>query len=166
MKTTVTLRAPLLCWDIYGMYLSEQAKTFNKQIEIAFLKDCKERFGWTVNIEALLTENKFEALVLTDANQDIKWVNKGFSKMTGYPAKFAIGKKPSFLQGEKSSTETRKSIKTQLKLGNHFREEIINYKKDGTPYKCEISVYQLKDHSEKTTHFLALENTLAMQKVM
>ena len=162
MKRTTALRAPLLCWDIYGMYLSEQAKNFNKQTEIAFLNDCKEKFGWTLDIEELLIENKFEALILTDANQDIKWVNKGFSVMTGYPAKFAVGKKPNFLQGEKSSPETRKAMRTQIKSGQHFREEIINYKKDGKPYKCEIAIYPLKDESNKTTHLLALENALAL----
>lgn len=162
MKTAVTLRGPLLCWDIYGMYLSEQAKNFNKQTEIAFLKDCKAKFGWTINIEELLTKNKFEALVLTDVNQYIKWVNKGFSKMTGYPAKLAIGKKPNFLQGEKTSAETKKSIRTQLQSGNHFREEVINYKKDGQPYKCEITIYPLKDDSNTTVHLLALENTVAL----
>ncbi len=162
MKTTATLRAPLLCWDIYGMFLSEQAKNFNKQTEIAFLKDCKAQFGWTKDVEELLTKNKFEALVLTDANQDIKWVNKGFSKMTGYPAKYAVGKKPNFLQGEKSSSKTRKSIRTQLQSGIHFTEEIINYKKDGEPYKCEITIYPLKNDSNKITHLLALENALAV----
>lgn len=162
MKRTTTLRGPLLCWDIYGMHLSEQAKNFNKQTEITFLKDCKAKFGWTLNVEELLANNTFEALILTDVNQDIKWVNKGFSKMTGYPAKYAVGKKPSFLQGEKSSPKTRKSIRTQLQSGSQFREEIINYKKGGKPYKCEITIYPLKDESNKTTHLLALENALAL----
>lgn len=160
MNKSKPLRGPLLCWDIYGMHLAEQSINFNKQIEIDFLKAYKNKFGWVLNIEKLITENDFEALVLTDFNQEIKWVSKGFTKMTGYPANFAKGKKPNFLQGKDSSKEAVKSIRVSLKADKPFKEEIINYKKNGDAYKCEIKIYPLKDESNKTTHLLALEKQI------
>ncbi|WP_298553684.1 PAS domain-containing protein [uncultured Algibacter sp.] len=162
MSKSKPLRGPLLCWDIYAMHLAEQAINFNKQIEVEFLKGFKEKFGWTLDIEKLLAENDYEALVLTNFNQEIKWVNKGFTKMTGYPANSTKGKKPNFLQGKDSSENTKKAIRTHLKSGKHFKVQIINYKKNGTPYNCEIKIYQLKDERNKTTHLLALENQITM----
>ena len=161
MKTfKKVLRTPLICWDIYAMHLSSQAKNFNKQTEIEILKEFQQKFNWCLDIETLLESSEFEALVLTDNNQNIKWVNKGFTKMTGYPANYTIGKKPNFLQGEQSSSKTRKNIRTQLQSGHSFKEEIINYRKDGKPYKCEIKIYPLKDESNEIVHHLALENAL------
>ena len=162
MKTKSISRAPLLCWDFYGMHLLDQAKKFNRQTEIAFLRECKEKFGWTLNVEKLIADNEFEALVLTDSDQKIIWVNKGFTKMTGYPVNFAIGKKPNFLQGKESSEEALNAIRSHLKTEKHFKEQIVNYRKNGEPYNCEIEIFPLKDGSNKTTHLLALENSVVM----
>lgn len=162
MKTKERLlRGPLLCWDIYAMHLTEQAVNFNRETELGILKAFKEKFGWALDIEKIFAEKDFEALVLTDNNQNIQWVNKGFTKMTGYPANYAKGKKPNFLQGEGSSEQTKKAIRENLNRGRQFKEQIINYKKDGTPYNCEIEIYPIKDNN-KTTHYLAIEKEIGM----
>lgn len=157
MSKTKRLRGPLLCWDIYSIHLVEQAIHFNKQTEIAILKTYKKKFGWTLNIEKELTEKDFEAIVLTDFNQEIQWVNKGFTKMTGYPANYTKGKTPNFLQGEASSINSKKSFSENLLKGDSFKEEIINYRKNGKPYTCKIELYPLRDTNNAIVHFLALE---------
>ncbi|WP_052143787.1 PAS domain-containing protein [Wocania ichthyoenteri] len=156
------LRGPLLCWDIYAMYLTEQTTNFNRETELDTLKAFKEKFNWSLNIEKLFTDKDFEALILTDNNQHIQWVNKGFTKMTGYPANYAKGKKPNFLQGEGSSEQTKRSIRKNLNNGKQFKEQIINYKKDGTPYNCEIEIFPIKDNNDKTIHHLAIEKEIGM----
>ncbi len=151
------LRPPLKCWDIYSMHLLQQAQHFNKQAEISILEEFKKKYGWSIDVEKTLKDNNFDAIVLTDFNQDIYWVNKGFTKMTGYPANYAKGKKPNFLQGKSSSESKRKSFREHLKKGHRFKEEILNYKKDGKPYNCEIDVYVLHDSNNTISHYLALE---------
>lgn len=161
MKTKKKLQnPPLLCWDIYAMHLSQQAQHFNKQTEISFLKELKEKYGWLIDVEEILNNNDFEALVLTNINQEIFWVNKGFTKMTGYPANYAKGKKPNFLQGKETSITSKKSFRENLIKGDFFKEEIINYKKNGKPYTCKIEVYPLRDINNAIVHFLALEKEI------
>lgn len=157
-----TLRGPLLCWDIYASGLAKNAIEFNRQTELDILKSFKKKFKWQLDIDAVFQEKDFEALVLTDCSQSIKWVNKGFTKMTGYPVNFAIGKKPGFLQGAETSTKTKKNISANLKTGKPFKERIINYKKDGALYYCEIEIFPLKSNSNKTTHFLAFEKEVGV----
>ena len=65
-------QAPLKCWDIYGMFLVNQAKHFNKQQEIEVLNTYKKEFGWVFNIEELITNNDFEAIILTNKQQQIE----------------------------------------------------------------------------------------------
>ena len=163
MKTKEKLlRGPLLCWDIYSMHLTEQAINFNRAAELDILKAFKEKFNWSLDIEKILADKDFEALVITDNKQHIQWVNKGFTKMTGYPANYAKGKKPNFLQGEDSSEQTKKAIRKNLNSGIKFKEQIVNYKKDGTPYNCEIEIYPIKDNNDITIHHLAIEREIGM----
>ncbi len=163
MKTKERLlRGPLLCWDIYAMHLTEQAISFNRETELDVLKHFQKKFKWSLNIEKIFVEKDFEALVLTDNTQHIQWVNKGFTKMTGYPANYAKGKKPNFLQGKGSSEQTKKRIRKKLDSGKQFKAQIVNYRKNGTPYNCEIEIYPLKDNDNNTTHLLAFERAVEM----
>ncbi len=157
-----TLQGPLKCWDIYSMHLAQQAINFDKEKEIEILKTYQAKFDWFFDVEDLLTNNKFEALVLTDLEQEIQWVNKGFTKMTGYSFKYAKGKKPNFLQGENTSPETLNNIRNYLKRGVHFKESIVNYRKNGEMYHCSIEVYPLKNSNDITTHLLALEKEVRL----
>jgi len=75
--------------------------------------------------------------------------------MTGYSKKFALNKTPNFLQGEATETETKKRIRTKLEHLKPFTEIIVNYRKDKTPYKCEVKIIPL--YKDRVTHFLAIE---------
>ncbi|WP_139002781.1 PAS domain-containing protein [Hyunsoonleella aestuarii] len=155
-------QAPLKCWDIYGMFLVNQAKHFNKQQEIEVLNTYKKEFGWVFNIEELITNNDFEAIILTNKQQQIEWVNKGFTKMIGYPANYAEGKHPSFLQGKNTTQASLESIRANLAKGRPFKTSIINYKKNGDAYNCHLDIYPLKDRNNNLLHLLALEKRIKM----
>jgi hypothetical protein len=53
----------------------------------------------------------------------------------------------------------REQLKRGLELNSNFLEPftevITNYRKDKTPYKCEVKIIPL--YKEKVTHFLAIE---------
>ncbi len=159
LKTKIK-SGPLLCWDIYATYLIEQSNFSNKLVEKQALNVFKKKFNWSVDIDETLDSHNYEALVLTDVQQHIQWVNKGFSKMTGFPANYTKHKTPNFLQGEKTCKETLSKIRMLIKKGKGFTEQIVNYKKDGTPYKCHIKMYPLRNNNKTITHFLALEKTI------
>lgn len=157
MSTTKTLRGPLKSWDIYSESLDKQAQEFTKNTEIAILNEFKERYNWEINVEDLLNSNEFEAIVLTNTKQEIEWVNKGFVQMSGYPVNFSKGKQPKFLQGEASSKEALNNIRESLKQESHVKECIINYRKNGEQYICDIEIFPIRDKEDKLSHFLALE---------
>lgn len=160
MKTIKLQRGPLLCWDIYSGYLAQQAKNFNRQLELDFLKSLKRQYNLLLDFDLLLENRDFDALVLTNANQEICWVNKGFTKMTGYSTKYAVGKKPNFLQGEATSKTKVDNIRMHIKRGITVKENVINYRKNGEAYHCEIHILPLKDQHQNITHLLALENVV------
>ncbi len=149
----------LLSFDFHLQNLNSILKKKEVQEDIQSLKQIARRESWKNNIEDILSKYAFEALILTDINRNILWVNEGFSKMTGYDKSDAIHNSPSFLQGSQTSEATRKRIREKLKQNKPFKEIIINHRKDNSTYKCELHIFPL--YNEKTTHFLALERQIA-----
>lgn len=47
------------------------------------LRDFASFYDWSVNLDSL-RKKSFEALVVTDTYQTIRWVSHGFEFMTGY----------------------------------------------------------------------------------
>ena len=78
--------------------------------------------------------------------------------MTGYPAKQAYGRSPAFLQGPKTSPAVRVQMREALNAGKAVHAELINYKKNGTTYLCELDITPLRNAEGHITHFIALEN--------
>lgn len=149
---------PLQSWDVYSENYSEKLNQAKKQSDIEKIKSFAKKYNWENNFNTIFKQHDFEALVLTDLNQKIIWVNEGFTTMTGYSKKFATNKSPAFLQGKLTSTKTKQNIRVNLKINQPFTEVIINYKEDNTPYKCEVTIFPL--YSNRTTHFIALEKQI------
>ena len=153
--TNVEKIMPLISWDIFEQNKVEREEIIEKSVDIDMVKSFAKKYHWKNNLDAIFSKYDFETIVITNNHQRIQWVNNGFTKMTGYPKKHAINKHPSFLQGELTSQKTKDTIRKSIKANKPFKEVIINYRKDKTPYKCEIRVFPL--HSDTTTHFIALE---------
>ena len=146
---------PLMSWDIhmenYHNMLAKAIKNTEIQKVTAFAKKHK----WQNDLDLVFAAHEYEALIITDINQNIIWVNEGFTSMTGYSQKFAINKNPRFLQGEQTSLEAKNRIREKIKLQKPFTEIIVNHKKDKTTYKCEVNIIPL--YNKETTHYIALE---------
>jgi PAS domain S-box-containing protein len=146
---------PLLSWDIFINCFHRNLKLAEKETEIRKINDLAKKFNWKNDINEIIHKNSYEAIVITDNTQKIIWVNNGFTDMTGYSKKFAVNKKPSFLQGEETSKKTKAKIRKKIEAHKPFKQVIVNYKKDKTPYRCEVKIIPL--FGIDTTHYIALE---------
>ncbi|MBD8487382.1 PAS domain-containing protein [Echinicola sp. CAU 1574] len=158
-KYKITFKpAPLKSWDIYVQSIFQKPiKTLSEQ-DFNTLTYYKNKFNWASKLDML--SSNYDALVLTNLNEEIIWVNHGFKKMTGYGPHFAKGKKPTFLQGDDTSKLALAGIKRKLGSKKVFTTKVLNYKKDQSHYLCEITIFPLLDHHQKVSHFLALEKEI------
>lgn len=150
---------PLQSWDIYSQHFRRLLSGQRRQNTINTFKEIAQKFQWENKIDELFENRDFEALVLTDLKNEIQWVSEGFTEMTGYSKQFALNKTPKFLQGKDTDAAVIERIRYKLSRDLAFKEVLVNYKKDRTPYRCEISVVPLL--KDKTTHYLALERQIA-----
>ena len=88
--------SPLRSMDFYLIHFQALLKQLRLQNDLSEIERVLDR-KVEASVVEILESAQYEALVVTDLNKKIVWVNNGFFDMTGYPKGFAIGKKPTFL---------------------------------------------------------------------
>jgi PAS domain S-box-containing protein len=76
-------------------------------------------------------------MCLTDPHQPdepIIFCNRAFEQLTGYAQDEILGHNCRFLQGQGTDRRVISEIARHLDRGEDFHEEVLNYRKDGTPF--------------------------------
>lgn len=151
--------SPLLSFDFYLESYHRLLGNLKKEAE---LKQITYLLGEEISQEnqSLIKNENYDALVVTNLDHSILWVNDGFIEMTGYRKNYALQKKPSFLQGKETSKTIKKEIRKQLNAHHSFDGSIINYRKNGELYLCRIKILPHYSSQNKLSHFIALEKEL------
>jgi PAS domain S-box-containing protein len=144
------LSLPLTTWEFRKDYLNE-AINFHKI-----------QANWNAKLDFLKQSQKEKReIIITDKHFKIIFASRNFSKINGYLPREIIGKSPSMFQGEATSTATRARIKTALNNLKPFKEVILNYRKNGDSYWCEIEAYPMFSKKGKFLNYIALEKFAA-----
>ncbi|MCB0625533.1 MAG: PAS domain-containing protein [Saprospiraceae bacterium] len=98
------------------------------------------------------------AVIVTDADRRILWVNEDFSEITGYTLMDVVGKKPGkVLQGPDSEKGAIRRIRKGLDAQIPLKEEITNYRKNGEAYCCRLVIHPIFNEDNVLTNFIAFE---------
>tara|TARA_B100001057_G_scaffold494209_1_gene590286 strand:- start:367 stop:867 length:501 start_codon:yes stop_codon:yes gene_type:complete len=150
------ITSPILSFNYHLENYNELVKGFRRKKDASkiekYFKNC-----FSSELESKIHNYDYDALVLSDKDHRILWVNDGFRDMTGFTKKFAVGKKPSFLQGEKTSLAVKTRLKNELALNHTFSGSIVNYRRNGELYLCHITILPVYNLDEKLKYYLALE---------
>jgi two-component system, NtrC family, sensor kinase len=104
-------------------------------------------------------------VVVTDAHSRALWVNAGFEHLTGYTLAEVVGRVPGhLLQGPDTDPETVAFIRSKISAGEGFNADILNYRKDGTPYWLNIEVRAIRNGAGEVHRFIALESDITARK--
>lgn len=111
-----------------------------------------------------------DGIIITKADLDspgpeIIYVNKAFTEISGYSAEEVIGKSPRFLQGEFTKRETLDAMRAALSEGKPFKDELLNYNKEGKQYWLDISIMPVHDDHGRITHYAAIERDITARKM-
>ncbi len=107
---------------------------------------------------ALVARYTDNAVIITDAEARIEWVNEGFTRMTGYRPSEVIGRRPSeFLHGPKTDLIARQRMREAIQRHAGFNVQAVNYRKNGEPYWVDIEVRPIQNADETIHRFIAIE---------
>ena len=144
MMEAISNPIPLHCWDIIAMDRAYFSKQMSRQRDLDALLSFQDVFGWQLDLSKLL-DQPYDALVVTDAKEIIEWTNPGFTQMTGYSSRHALGKHPSFLQGPSTEESSRKKLRAGLEKHRSVSSDVINYRKNGEAYSCRVNIFPLRN---------------------
>ena len=109
------------------------------------------------------------AVVLTAADIEppgptVFYVNPAFTRMTGYEAGEVIGGSPRMLQGPETKLLVRKAFSRELRAGRPFHGHLVNYRKSGEPYICEIEAKPIMGRNGRVDYFIAFEREVRRRR--
>lgn len=111
-----------------------------------------------------------DAIVITEAvagqepHPRILYANEAYSRMTGYGLSEVLGQSPRMLQGPDTCRLTLDRIRQRLEAWEPFREEVLNYRKDGTPFWVELNVRPLADETGWYTHWVSVQRDVTARR--
>ncbi|MEL6297784.1 MAG: PAS domain-containing protein [Pseudomonadota bacterium] len=68
-------------------------------------------------------------------------VNDAFSRLTGYPADYALGRNCRFLQGSQTEPEARDKLRVAIENQTEAIVPITNYRRDGSKFRNLVFVF-------------------------
>lgn len=131
-----------------------------KILYTAFVRDITEEYEARKEFQrlSLVANNTNNAVIITDPNGLVEYVNQGFETITGYSLSEIKGKKPgSLLQGKHTDPATIKRISAKLHNNESLYEEILNYNKQGEPYWISLAIDPVFDEQGNLTNFVAIQ---------
>ena len=101
-----------------------------------------------------------EISLITDAAQNILHASRSFSTITGYSEAEVLGSNCRILQGPGTAPEAAATIRDALARGEQFRGDILNYRKDGSPFWNALTITPLLDEDGHVTHFVSVQRDI------
>lgn len=111
--------------------------------------------------------NTSEGITISDArqaDQPIIYVNSGFERLTGYSAEEVLGRNCRFLQGPDTDAAVVEQLSTGLAQGASMTVELLNYRKDGTPFWNRLSITAIFDADGALTHYVGVQSDISPLK--
>jgi PAS domain S-box-containing protein len=143
-----------LSGEIDGMIILVRDITQQRKLELEMLK-----------LSQALRQ-LFDAVMITDINGNIEYVNPAFEKMTGYTLMEVIGKNPRILKSGKHDKKFFEDMWRTIKQGKVWRGELINRRKNGELYYEEMTISPLVDSDGNITHFIAIKRDITESKLI
>ena len=114
---------------------------------------------------ALATSKTSNAVIITDSQGRVEWVNEGFTKISGYVLEDLVGKKPGeLLNGPETDLDTVAQIREKIKNGESGTVDILGYKKNRETYWVNLSFTPIFDEQGVLTNYINVETDITAQK--
>ena len=106
------------------------------------------------------------AIIITNADGEIEWINKAFTKLSGFSEKEVLGKFTIDLVGSgKQDKAFYEDMHNILKSGQIWTGEFNDRRKNGTLYEVEEVITPVTDKNGKVEHLIGIMNDISERKI-
>ena len=143
-------------WDFSSAPLGRSG---GRRIVISMAKDITERKRAEEEANRLVTavEQAAEAVLITDPQAHILYVNPAFTRITGYLREEVLGQTPRILNSGRQDRSFYKALWGTLLSGKVWTGHFVNKRKDGGLYEAECTISPVRDATGAIINYVALK---------
>jgi diguanylate cyclase (GGDEF)-like protein/PAS domain S-box-containing protein len=134
---------------------------FADQIAISILEASQAE---TISLQTTALESAANAVVITDREGRVEWINRAFTELTGYEASEVLGQNLRFLSSGQHDRRYFEALWEMILAGEVWRGEIYNRKKDGMLYAEEQTITPVRGAKGEISHFVAIKQDVTARK--
>jgi len=106
---------------------------------------------------AAIVERAGSAVIISDPNGRIEWVNQGFVRLTGYPiAEVAGRQQDEVLCGDQTDPAARAKLRAAMDTGSGCQVEVLNHTREASAYWVHIDFQPIRSTGGALTSFMAI----------
>ena len=107
-----------------------------------------------------------EAIVITEPDGTIVYVNPAFEKITGYSTEEAVGQNSRILKSGEHDAEFYRQMWATLTAGRVWRGHIINRRKDGVLFEEDATLSPVLDATNKLVNYVATKRDVTNEAAL
>ena len=151
---------------VYVDFSSTHMTIDGRECNVGFVRNVTERKRAEERIRflSLITEQIADSVIATDLDYKITYVNQSFQNLYGYNSEELLGKSPDALNAESNASEVQAQINDAVFSGKVWMGEVLNQKKDGSTFPCELTFFPLADEAGVTFAYAAIQRDITNRK--
>ncbi|MDZ5461020.1 PAS domain S-box protein [Azohydromonas lata] len=106
---------------------------------------------------AQAVEQGSEAIIITDTEGRIEYVNEAFTRQSGYARNEVLGRNPRLLQSGRTAVESFAALWRALRAGQPWKGSFVNRRRDGSEYIESAVVTPLRGEDGNITHYVSVQ---------
>jgi PAS domain S-box-containing protein len=117
----------------------------------------EKRFEQDITLFKEQADESTKAIIITDPEGTIEYVNPAFERITGYTATEAIGLNPRILKSGQQDDEFYAELWEQITAGDVWEADLTNQTKHGELFEVRQKIIPVTDEYGNITQFVAIE---------
>ncbi len=117
-----------------------------------------------LRIFSLALEQSVNAVIITDVEGRIEYVNRRFTELTGYSRDEVLNHTPRMLKSDLTPAATYRRMWRTIAAGRPWRGELMNRRKSGEAYWEELTITPILGDDGRVAHYLAMQEDISARK--
>ncbi|MFZ2269926.1 MAG: cache domain-containing protein [Azonexus sp.] len=160
------------CWGILALYGKEPDQFADSLLQQRLLASTNRL---VITLESALRQERLalfdlalaevgNAVLITDAEGKIIWVNRSLSLLSGYSDGELLGQPPRLFNSGIQNAQFFERFWQTIMAGQTWRGDIVNQRKDGSRYTANQMVTPLFNAEGKISHYIAVLEDISERK--
>ena len=111
-------------------------------------------------------DQSVSAVIITDAEGTVEYVNPQFTRTTGYRAEEIVGAKAGRCGSGRTPRSKYRELWATIQAGEVWQDELLNRRKDGELYWDQVAISPVRGEDGEITHFVSIQHDVTERKRM